>query len=126
MDFSLAEEVVRLSEELGRFAEKELRPRMRDFEEAGAWSADVLRALDGFALPALDQPEERGGVGAGLLAKVVALEAVAWGDAGGLLAADASGPAAAALLACPDRERAREVAGDEGTQLLVVGERARV
>jgi len=102
IDFALPDELSTLETELGRFAAGQLRPRMRDFEGSGAWDAAALRTFDAFAVSALDIPESWGGAGLGMLAKVVALEAVARGDAGGLLAADCVGPAAAAALACPD------------------------
>jgi alkylation response protein AidB-like acyl-CoA dehydrogenase len=58
----------------------------------------------------LDLPEALGGAGLGALAKVVTLEALATGDAGGLPAADQPGMAAGALIACPDEGLAAEVA----------------
>jgi alkylation response protein AidB-like acyl-CoA dehydrogenase len=76
---------------------------MRDFEAAGTWDGAALDISGGFGLSGLDLPGDWGGGGLGTLAKVVALEAAAWGDAGGLWAADSVGPAAAAMLACPDR-----------------------
>lgn len=102
ISFELPAEVASLEEELLRFARAELRPRMRDAEAAGGWDDDVRKTLEGFALAGLDLPADLGGVGAGALAKVVALEAVAFGDAGGLPGADRSGPAAAAIRAAPD------------------------
>lgn len=109
VDFELTDEQRDLSARLRHFAETELRPYARAFEARRSWSARVTHMLDDLELRALDIPRDLGGVGAGMLAKVIALEAVAWGDAGGLPAADL-GPAAAALLACPDAEVAREVA----------------
>jgi alkylation response protein AidB-like acyl-CoA dehydrogenase len=70
----------------------------------------VLDVLDGFPLGGLDLPEALGGVDAGLLAKVVVLDALAAADAGGLAAADRPGLAAGAVIACPDRALATEVA----------------
>ena len=109
IDFALPDELSTLETELTRFAAGELRPRMRDFESSGAWDAATMRTFDAFAVSGLDVPESWGGAGLGLLAKVVALEAVARGDAGGLLAADSLGPAAAAALTCPDTAAARNV-----------------
>lgn len=102
VEFSLPEGLAELEAELLRFGERELRARMREAEEARAWDEATIKALDAFGVPALDLPEGWGGAGAGMLGKTVALEAVAWGDAGGLLAADQPGVAAAACLACPD------------------------
>lgn len=130
MDLDLDEDLAGLEAEIGRFADRELRPRVRDFERAGAWDASVLKTLDGFALAALDLPESWGGTGSGALAKAVALEALAAGDAGGLPAADRCGPATGVAQACPDAALAREVvaacAAGEARQALLVGPAGRV
>lgn len=109
IDFSIPDEVRDLESEIARFASNELRPRMRDFEGSGRWDHSVLASLDAFAVPGLDVPEAWGGVGLGALAKVVALESVAYGDAGGLFTADPIGHSIAAALACPDEALAQEV-----------------
>jgi hypothetical protein len=54
------------------------------------------------------------------VAKVVVLEALAAGDAGGLPAADRPGRSVGALVACPDRSLARAVASSDGHAALVV------
>src|SRR6188508_3083413 len=82
------------AERLGR---RELAPHVREHEAAGRWPATVLDVLDGFPLGGLDLPERLGGVDAGLLAKVIVLEALAVADAGGLAAADRPGIAAGAV-----------------------------
>jgi alkylation response protein AidB-like acyl-CoA dehydrogenase len=109
-DFSLAPEIEALRDAAARFAARELAPAARDSEAAGCWPNAVLRVLDGFSLGSLDLPEALGGAGLGTLAKVVALEALAMGDPGGLPAADQPGMAAGALIACPDDAAAAEVA----------------
>src|SRR5262245_53280679 len=68
--------------------------------------------------------DRRDGGGGGCLAKVVLLETLAAGDAGGLPAADRPGLTAGAVDACPDRERAAAVAGDGAA--LVVGAADRI
>lgn len=129
IDFSLPGEIAELEAELARFAERELRPRMREFEAARSWDSPAVKALDAFGVPGLDLPEPWGGAGAGALAKVVALEALARGDAGGLLAADSPGAAGAAAVGCPDEALAREVGsaslGREARSVLVLGGRRR-
>lgn len=115
--FGLAEEVEELRASAERFARDVLAPAGRDHERAGRWPADVLAVLDGFALGDMDR---RGGGGAGSLAKVVLLETLATGDAGGLPAADRPGLTAGAVDACPDRAGAAEVAA-AGAALVVGG-----
>lgn len=130
MDFSLSEEIAGLEAELARFAERELAPGIRARERAGAPEPGVASTLDGFALSGLELPEPLGGAGIGASGKVVALEALAGGDAGLLPAADRVGPSAAAILACPDEGLAKEVAagciGGEARSVLVVGDAPRI
>lgn len=109
-DFALAPEVEELRAAAERLARSELGPQVRESEAAGRWPDSVLSVLDGFPLSGLDLPESLGGVGAGMMAKVVALETLAMADASGLYGADRPGPAAAALLACPDQALAAQVA----------------
>src|SRR4051794_37219917 len=108
--FALAAELEELRGAAERLARTELAPGVREAEAAGRWPAAVLDVLDGVPLGGLDLPAELGGVDAGLLAKVVVLETLAAADAGGLPGADRPGLAAGALLACPDRSVAGEVA----------------
>ena len=108
--FELAPELDELREAAERLGRTELAPDVRMHEAAGRWPASALAVLDGFPLGGLDLPEALGGVDAGVLAKVVVLEALAGADAGGLAAADRPGIAAGAVVACPDRMLAAEVA----------------
>jgi alkylation response protein AidB-like acyl-CoA dehydrogenase len=108
--FALAPEIEELRGAADRLARSELAPNVREAEAAGRWPDGVLAVLDGFPLSGLDLSEALGGEGAGLLAKAVVLETVAVADAGGLPAADRTGSAAGALLACPDRALAAVVA----------------
>src|SRR5438045_2788058 len=103
-DFGLGTDIEELLDAAVRFAARELAPRVRGSERDGRWSEAVVRVLRDFQLPALDAPDEWGGagVGGGSRAKVTLLEALAYGDPGGLPAADQPGPAIGACLACPD------------------------
>jgi len=122
--FSLSEPLEDLLAAADRFARSELAPGARAAEDAGAWPHrhdEVARQL---GLCDLDLPEDLGGAAAGALAKVVLLESLAYGDAGGLPALDQPGPTIGALLACPDRELAGAVAtagrsGEAGAVLVV-------
>jgi len=126
-EFAPPEEVEQLQQNAARFANQVLLPATRASERAGRWPADVLAVLDGFALGGLDLPSRLQGEEAGSLAKVVLLEALAVGDAGGLPAADQPGPTVGALLACPDAELAAMVAraaarGEGGAALCVAAD----
>lgn len=130
IDFTLAPEIVELEAELERFARNDLRAKMRDFEKDRSWDDSALKTLDSFAVPGLDLPEDWGGAAVGVLGKVIALETVAFGDAGGLIAADPVGASASAIAACPDKNVAQEVVSSslarDGESILVFGERASV
>jgi acyl-CoA dehydrogenase len=108
--FALAPELEELRAAAERLGRNQLVPEVRVAEAAGRWPDAVLDVLDGIPLGGLDLPEELGGVGAGALAKVVVLETLAAADAGGLPGADRPGSAAGAVVACPDRSLAAEVA----------------
>jgi alkylation response protein AidB-like acyl-CoA dehydrogenase len=109
-DFALAPEIEELRAAADRLARNELAPNVRDAEAAGRWPDSVLDVLDGFPLGGLDLPEELGGADAGVFAKAVVLETLAAADASGLPGADRPGSSAGALIACPDRALAAEVA----------------
>ncbi|MPY91556.1 MAG: hypothetical protein GEV08_00415 [Acidimicrobiia bacterium] len=109
-DVALAPEIEALRAAAERLAGRELGPNVRRAEGEGRWPAPVLAVLEGFPLGGLDLPSRLGGVDAGCLAKVVVLETLAAADAGGLPAADQPGRASGAVLACPDRGTAEQVA----------------
>jgi acyl-CoA dehydrogenase len=125
--FAISVEIEQLRRNAARFAAEVLAPATRRSEAAGAWPAEVLAVLDGFALGGLDLPSRLQGADAGSLAKVVLLETLAQGDAGGLPGADQPGPAAGALLACPDAKLTASVAqaaarGEGGAALCVIAD----
>jgi alkylation response protein AidB-like acyl-CoA dehydrogenase len=109
-ELALSDELEQLRETAARFAREELAPAARRAEREG-WPASVHAVLERFALRGLDLPDALGGEEGGCLAKTVLLEALASGDAGGLPAADPLGSCAGALLACPNAELARSIAG---------------
>ncbi|TMC51124.1 MAG: acyl-CoA dehydrogenase [Chloroflexi bacterium] len=109
IDFSLTDDIGALEAELLRFASNQLRDRARGFEAGGGWDAATLKTFRAFGVAGVDAPESWGGVDLGALAKVVALEAISRGDAGGIVAADTAGPATAAALVCPDQTLAARV-----------------
>jgi alkylation response protein AidB-like acyl-CoA dehydrogenase len=110
MTFSLSDEVESLRGEAVRFATDVLAPRARQAERDGCWPSSVLEVLRRFSLREADVPVRLGGLEVGCVTKVVLLEALAGGDAGGLLAADQPGLSAGALEACPDARLASEIA----------------
>lgn len=100
MHLELPDEVVELEKAARRVAADVLRPGAREAAATGAWTEPMREAFESLGTRALPLPSEAGG-DANALAAVVALEALAWGDAGGLLLADQPGPASLALAALP-------------------------
>src|ERR1700740_377275 len=86
--FELTPELEELGAAADRLGRTELAPNVRAHEADGRWPSTVLTVLDGFPLGGLDLPEALGGVDAGVLAKVVVLEALAAAGAGGPPAAE--------------------------------------
>jgi alkylation response protein AidB-like acyl-CoA dehydrogenase len=130
MTFSLSDEIESLRSEAARLATEVLAPRARQAEHEGSWPSSVLDVLRRFSLREADVPARLGGLEAGCEAKVVLLETLAGGDAGGLLAADQPGLSAGALVACPDSKLAGEIAraclaGEAQAALVVLDAEAR-
>src|SRR5574341_342085 len=86
ISFELGKEVEAIKEEVHRFAEKEIRPRLREFERNGDITAEFRKRFSELGLNAIDYPEEYGGSGLGLIGAVVIIEELAWGDIGAALA----------------------------------------
>jgi alkylation response protein AidB-like acyl-CoA dehydrogenase len=84
---------------VAQFAERTLRPRIREFEKARALPDDVLEAAHAMGLSLAAFPEQVGGAGLGLVTQVLIEEELAHGDPAAAFAL--SGPGAygwAALL----------------------------
>jgi alkylation response protein AidB-like acyl-CoA dehydrogenase len=84
---------------VAQFAERTLRPRMREFEQARGLPDDVLEAAHAMGLPLAAFPEAVGGAGLGVVTQVLIEEELASGDPAAAFAL--SGPGAygwAALL----------------------------
>ena len=119
IDTNLAEEVAELEVHARAAARDVLASGAEGAERAHAWSEPMARAFAELGTRGLWVPADCGGDD-DLVAAVVAVEAFATGDAGGLLGADRPGPAAGVLRVLPDRGRARalaEAALDGGTML---------
>jgi acyl-CoA dehydrogenase len=65
---------------VAQFAERTLRPRMREFEKARALPDDVLRAASEMGLGMAAFPEAVGGSGLGFVTQVLIEEELAYGD----------------------------------------------
>jgi alkylation response protein AidB-like acyl-CoA dehydrogenase len=65
---------------VAQFAEKTLRPRIREFEKKRGLPDDVLAAAHEMGLPLAAFPEEMGGAGLGIVTQVLIEEELAHGD----------------------------------------------
>ncbi len=96
MDFDIPAEVAELEAQCRRLALEQLRPGAREAELAGEVPSSTLQAVRDLGVSQIGVSEEIGGSG-DHLALVVAIEALAYGDAGALVASDTVGPAAGAI-----------------------------
>src|SRR5579885_816094 len=85
ISFEIGKELEAIKEEAHRFAEKEIRPRLRDFERDGDVPEELREKFSELGLSLIDYPEEYGGSGVGLAGAAVIFEELAWGDVGGTL-----------------------------------------
>ena len=118
ISFALGESLELLERASARFASEVLRRHLRSIEAAGVPPL-LLEAAQALGLGGLQVPEEQGGAGLGMRGAVVALEALAQGDAAASLLLDGGQTAIAALIEL----------GDEGQRnrwlpMLVAGTRA--
>lgn len=121
IDTTLAEEIGALESHARAAARDVLGPGADAAERAGAWSDAATRAFTELGTQGLWLTADCGGDD-DPVAAVVAIEALATGDVGGLLGADRPGPAAGVLRVLPDRARAGALAAAalDDAALLVV------
>ncbi|MDR3670965.1 MAG: acyl-CoA dehydrogenase family protein [Holophaga sp.] len=74
MDFTLPEHVEALRQEVRRFAQKEIRPHVMDWDEARSFPAEVIRQLGEMGMMGIIFPEQYGGAGMGYLEYAVLVE----------------------------------------------------
>ena len=98
ISFKLDDDVLAIQDTVRKFADTELRAKMREAEEAGEIPASVVKSYQELGLSTLELPEEAGGLALGMITKVVVEEELAWGDAAMAAAIDRGGLLAYALL----------------------------
>ena len=74
MDFTLPEHVEALREEVRKFAEKEIRPHVMEWDEAKTFPMAVMKQLGEMGMMGIIFPEEYGGAGMGYLEYAVVVE----------------------------------------------------
>jgi len=74
MDFTLPEHVEALREEVRKFAEKEIRPHVMEWDEAKTFPMAVMKQLGEMGMMGIIFPEQYGGAGMGYLEYAVIVE----------------------------------------------------
>ncbi|MFB6164525.1 MAG: acyl-CoA dehydrogenase family protein [Haloarculaceae archaeon] len=86
MDFSLTEEQRAVRRTAREFAENEIEPVAREYEESGEWPEDVWQQAVDAGLVGISIPEAYGGAGMGQIEASIFAEEIARADAGMLAA----------------------------------------
>ncbi len=74
MDFTLPDHVEALREEVRKFAEKEIRPKVMEWDESKTFPMDVVKQLGEMGMLGIIFPEQYGGAGMGYLEYAVVVE----------------------------------------------------
>lgn len=74
MDFTLPEHVEALRQEVRKFAEKEIRPHVMEWDESKTYPMDVIKRLGEMGMLGVIFPEEYGGAGMGYIEYAVVIE----------------------------------------------------
>ncbi|HEX59354.1 MAG TPA: acyl-CoA dehydrogenase [Methanomicrobia archaeon] len=82
MKFELDEEQKTIKEAVREFAEKEIKPRGREFDKSGEFPFEILRKAAKLGYIAVWIPEEYGGAGLGMLENAIIAEEFARADSG--------------------------------------------
>ncbi|MCA8924705.1 MAG: acyl-CoA dehydrogenase family protein, partial [Planctomycetes bacterium] len=100
MNFEADEDLQAIVEAVRGFASEEIRPQLRELEEARGLTAELAGALVELGVTTLPLPERLGGSDdLDARAEVLCLEELAWGDVGVATAVPGPGSAAVAVLA---------------------------
>jgi acyl-CoA dehydrogenase len=98
ISFSLEEDVLAIQDTVRKFADTELRAKMREAEEAGGIPESLVKSYQELGLSTLELPEDAGGLALGMVTKVVVEEELAFGDPAMAVSIDRGGLLAYALL----------------------------
>src|SRR5258705_6214729 len=82
MDFRLSEDQELLRRSIREFAETEIRPHVREWDEAQHFPSEVMPALAGLGLLGIQIPEEYGGAGLSAVDYCICIEELARVDPG--------------------------------------------
>lgn len=80
MRIELTDEQKSIHRTIRNFAEAELRPHSRDWDQEGKFPQEIVPKLAALGLLGLVVPEQYGGSGLDMVSAALAVEAVSWGD----------------------------------------------
>ncbi len=109
ISFSIDGELEAFQHTAREFGAQVLRPQGRAAEARGAAAPEIARQYSALGLAGVEYPEAWGGLGQGMVARVVVEEALATGDLGLLLAMPTPGAAGAAAVALGTPAQAQEI-----------------
>src|SRR6185295_17544083 len=108
VSFALTEEQKGLRELAREFAEKEIRPKAAEYDEASTHPADVIAKAHELGLMNIHVPEELGGAGLPAFDGMLVGEELNWGCSGMATSIGANGLAAGPILVAGTEEQKRE------------------
>lgn len=124
LDFATDGALDQVLETARRFAQEQLAPQQRAFEEAGGLPAALAAEAASIGFDTVDWPDDCGGAAMGALARVRMLEALATGCPAATLALQPLGSVAHALLAFGGpqllQQEARRLSGTPGARACLV------
>ncbi len=105
IDFSPTEDELAILEQVRKFSQTELRPKLRECESKREVPVEVMKKFHEMGLSTLDIPQDAGGMGLGMVTSVLVQEALSYGDAGIALSLPGPGYAGHALLCLGNEEQ---------------------
>jgi acyl-CoA dehydrogenase len=108
VSFALTDEQKALRDVAHEFAQREIRPKERAYDEGSTHPADVIEQAHGLGLMNLHIPEEYGGLGLGAFAGMLVGEELCWGCSGIGTAIAANGLGHGPVILAGTEEQKRE------------------
>lgn len=109
IDFSPTEDELAILDQVRKFSQTELRPKLRESEEKGKIPDEILKKYHEMGLSTLDIPQEYGGMGLGMVTSVLVQEELSYGDAGMAMSLPGPGYAGYGVLAFGNEEQKKRL-----------------
>lgn len=109
IDFSPTEEEQAIIDQVRKFAQTELRTKLRECEQTGRLPEDILKKYHEMGLSTLDIPQDSGGMGLSMVTSVLVQEELSSGDVGMALSLPGPGYAGYAVLAFGNDEQKKRL-----------------